>query len=57
MISKLAAPGGGYDIHYREDLWAGTQDYSVVHETYEIIYETLRWTPKFGQVAKRESRS
>ena len=29
----------------------------MVHETYEIIYETLRWTPKFGQVAKRESRS
>ena len=28
-----SAPGGGYDIHYREDLWAGTQDYSVVHET------------------------
>ena len=28
-------------IHYREDLWAGTQDYSVVHETYEIIHETL----------------
>ncbi|MDE2861242.1 MAG: ImmA/IrrE family metallo-endopeptidase [Chloroflexota bacterium] len=36
-----SAPGGGYDIHYREDLWAGTQDYSVIHETYEIIYETL----------------
>ena len=28
-----SAPGGGYDIHYREDMWAGTQDYSVVHET------------------------
>ena len=37
----FSAPGGGYDIHYREDLWAGTQDYSVIHETYEIIYETL----------------
>ena len=36
-----SAPGGGYDIHYREDLWAGTQDYSVVHETYEIVHETL----------------
>ena len=36
-----SAPGGGYDIHYREDMWAGTQDYSVVHETYEIIHETL----------------
>ena len=35
------APGGGYDIHYRNDLWDGTQDYSVLHETYEIIHETL----------------
>ncbi len=37
----FSAPGGGYDIHYREDMWEGTQDYSVIHETYEIIYETL----------------
>ena len=36
-----SSPNGGYDIHYREDLWAGTQDYSVLHETYEIVYETL----------------
>ena len=36
-----SSPNGGYDIHYREDLWEGTQDYSVVHETYEIIHETL----------------
>ena len=36
-----SAPGGGYDIHFREDMWAGTQDYSVVHETYEIVHETL----------------
>ena len=36
-----SSPGGGYDIHYREDLWEGTQDYSVIHETYEIVYETL----------------
>ncbi len=36
-----SSPNGGYDIHYREDLWEGTQDYSVIHETYEIIYETL----------------
>ena len=36
-----SSPNGGYDIHYREDLWDGTQDYSVIHETYEIIHETL----------------
>ena len=37
----FSSPNGTYDIHYREDLWEGTQDYSVLHETYEIIYETL----------------
>jgi hypothetical protein len=37
----FSSPNGGYDIHYQEDLWEGTQDYSVIHETYEIIYETL----------------
>ena len=36
-----SSPNGGYDIHYREDLWTGSQDYSVIHETYEIVYETL----------------
>ena len=37
----FSSPNGGYDIHYRADLWAGAQDYSVIHETYEIIHETL----------------
>ena len=36
-----STPGGGYDIHYREDMWEGTQAYSVLHETYEIVHETL----------------
>ena len=26
-----SAPGGGYHIHYRKDLWAGAQDYTVLH--------------------------
>ncbi len=47
-----SAPGGGYDIHYREDMWAGTQDYSVVHETYEIIHETL-WDMNSGDAPDR----
>ena len=37
----FSAPGGGYDILYREDLWDGSKHYSVIHETYEIIFETL----------------
>ena len=36
-----SAPGGGYDIHYREGQWAGAQEHTVLHETYEIICETL----------------
>ena len=36
-----SAPEGGYDIHYREDLWDGGREFTVVHETYEIIHETL----------------
>ena len=37
----FSAPGGGYDIHYRNDLWDGSSAFTVVHETYEIIHETL----------------
>ena len=36
-----SAPGGGYDIHYRNDLWDGGREFTVAHETYEIIHETL----------------
>ena len=38
---QYSAPGGGYDIHYRNDLWDGGREFTVVHETYEIIHETL----------------
>ena len=36
-----SAPEGGYDILYREDQWEGAQEHTVLHETYEIIRETL----------------
>ncbi len=36
-----SAPGGGYDIYYRQDLWDGAQEHTVLHEAYEIIHETL----------------
>lgn len=36
-----SAPGGGYDIHYRDDLWEGSKEHTVLHETFEIIDETL----------------
>ena len=37
----FSSPGGGYDIHYREDLWEGSKEHTVLHETFEIIDETL----------------
>ena len=37
----VSAPGGGYDIYYRHNLWDGAKEHTVLHETYEIICETL----------------
>ena len=33
--------GGGYEIYYHQDLWDGAKEHTVLHETYEIICETL----------------
>ncbi len=55
-----SAPGGGYDIHYREDQWAGAQEHTVLHETYEIICETLGdlypGSPLSGDVCREADR-
>ena len=48
-----SAPGGGYDIHYRDDLWDGGQEFTVVQETYEIIHETL-WDMNSGDAPDRK---
>lgn len=37
----VSAPGGGYDIYYRKNLWEGAKEHTILHETYEIICETL----------------
>ena len=37
----VSAPGGSYDIYYRQNLWDGAKEHTVLHETYEIICETL----------------
>ena len=34
-------PDGSYAIHYREDQWEGSSEYTVLHEGYEIVYETV----------------
>ena len=30
-----------YAIHYQEDQWEGASEYTLLHEAYEIVYETL----------------
>ena len=37
-----SAPGGGYDVRYEENQWQGASEHTLLHETYEIIHETLR---------------
>ena len=37
----FGARGGGYEIYYRQDMWDGAKEHTILHETYEIICETL----------------
>ena len=37
----VSGPGGGYNIYYRQDLWDGAAEHTMLHEAYEIIHETL----------------
>ena len=39
--AHIGQPRGHYDIYYRQGLWDGSSTYTVLHETYEIINETL----------------
>ena len=34
-------PGEEYHIYYRDELWQGSKEYTVLHEIYEIMHETL----------------
>ena len=55
-----SAPQGGYDIHYSENQWEGAQEHTVLHETYEIICETLSGlhpgSPPVGNVCREADR-
>ena len=57
-VSELAIDGAPKGLHvgalgqechifYREELWQGARDYTVLHETYEIMHETL-WDMESG---------
>ena len=44
-------PDGSYAIHYREDQWEGSSEYTVLHEGYEIVYETVWHRCRDGEKA------
>ena len=37
----MGLPGQECHIFYKEELWQGARDYTVLHESYEIMHETL----------------
>ena len=50
--AHIGQPRGHYDIYYRQGLWDGSSTYTVLHETYEIINETL-WDIHSGDIPDR----
>ena len=51
--AHIGQPRGHYDIYYRHGLWDGSSTYTVLHETYEIINETL-WDIHSGDIPDRK---
>ena len=49
-----------YAIHYQEGQWEGSSEYTLLHEAYEIVYETLgkrgREQPSKGKVCQDADR-
>ena len=42
-----------YAIHYQEDQWEGASEYTLLHEAYEIVHETL-WNRYHDQPPERK---
>ena len=51
--AHIGQPRGHYAIYYRQGLWDGSSTYTVLHETYEIINETL-WDIHSGDTPDRK---
>ena len=56
----FGARGGGYEIYHRQDMWDGAKEHTILHETYEIICETLceqvTGTPLRSRVCRQADR-
>ena len=46
-------PDGSYAIHYQEGQWEGSSEYTLLHEAYEIVHETL-WKRSHDQPPERK---
>ena len=46
-------PDESYAIQYQEDQWEGSSEYTLFHEAYEIVHETL-WKHGHEQPSKRK---
>ena len=51
--AHIGKPRGHYAIYYRQGLWDGSSSYTVLHETFEIINETL-WDIHSGDTPDRK---
>ena len=46
-------PDGSYAIRYQESQWEGSSEYTLLHEGYEIVYETL-WDRCHNEAPERK---
>ena len=51
--AHIGKPRGHYAIYYRQGLWDGSSTHTVLHETFEIINETL-WNIHSGDTPDRK---
>ena len=51
--AHIGEPRGHYSIYYRQGLWDGSSTHTVLHETFEIINETL-WDIHSGDTPDRK---
>ena len=51
--AHIGQPRGHYAIYYRQGSWDGSSAHTVLHETYEIIHETL-WDMNSGDAPDRK---
>ena len=52
----VSAPGGGYNIYYRQDLWDGAAEHTMLHEAYETLCDMESNSPPERKVCREADR-